>query len=72
MFTLLCIKKEKAEPVLKQALSKIHHTTLRKEHVSYLWTVGPVSIVLIFRRIQLNQGSRLEGALNIFTQLLMR
>ena len=58
MFTLLFTKKEKVEPVLKQALSKNHQTALRKEQVGYLWTGGPVSIVLIVRRIQLIQGSK--------------
>ena len=58
MFTLLFIKKEKVEPVLKQALSKNHQTALKKEQVGYLWTGGPVSIVSVVRRIQLIQGSK--------------
>ena len=58
MFTLLFIKKEKVEPVLKQALSKNHQTALRKEQVGYFWTGGPVSILSVVRRIQLIQGSK--------------
>ena len=58
MFTLLFTKKEKVEPVLKQAHLKNHQTALRKEQVGYLWTGGLVSIVLIVRRIQLIQGSK--------------
>ena len=84
MFTLLFITKEKAEPVLEQALSKIYRTPLRKEQVAYLRTGDPVSIVTVFRRIQLIQGSttaqrlqrarplRLAGTVNICTQLLKR
>ena len=36
MYTLLFIKKENAELVLEQALSKNHRTALRKEQVGYL------------------------------------
>ena len=84
MYTMLVIKKEKAELVLEQALSKNHRTALRKEQVGDLWTGGPVSTVLVVRCIRLIQGStttqrlqrarhlRLAGTVNICTQLLTR